>query len=116
MPIYEYVCQGCGHDLEALQKLSDAPLSECPKCGKAQLKKMVSAAGFRLKGSGWYETDFKSGGDKKKNLTASESAAPTANTAETKTESKTESKTETKSEVKVEKSATPEKKVTPKID
>ncbi|MDT8404247.1 zinc ribbon domain-containing protein [Sulfuriflexus sp.] len=64
MPIYEYVCTDCGHQLEALQKMSDAPLSECPECGKPALQKQISAAGFRLKGGGWYETDFKSG-DKK---------------------------------------------------
>ncbi|MDH5376795.1 MAG: zinc ribbon domain-containing protein [Gammaproteobacteria bacterium] len=64
MPIYEYQCQECGHELEALQKISDEPLVECPNCRKAALKKLISAAGFRLKGSGWYETDFK--GSKKK--------------------------------------------------
>ncbi len=66
MPIYEYQCESCGHALEALQKLSDAPLTECPACGQPSLKKHISAAGFRLSGGGWYETDFKSG--KKKNL------------------------------------------------
>ncbi|MGH8307103.1 MAG: FmdB family zinc ribbon protein [Gammaproteobacteria bacterium] len=66
MPIYEYECKACGHHLEALQKVSEAPLRKCPKCGKPALSKLVSAAGFRLKGSGWYETDFKSG--KKHNL------------------------------------------------
>lgn len=60
MPIYEYECRACGHHLEALQKLSDAPLKKCPDCGKPALRKLVSAAGFRLKGGGWYETDFKS--------------------------------------------------------
>jgi len=60
MPIYEYRCQSCAHELEALQKLSDQPLVDCPSCGQASLKKKVSAAGFRLKGGGWYETDFKS--------------------------------------------------------
>ena len=60
MPIYEYQCTECGLELEKLQKLSDAPLTDCPDCGKSTLKKKVSAAGFRLKGSGWYETDFKS--------------------------------------------------------
>jgi len=64
MPIYEYECQACGHKKEALQKISDAPLTKCPECGKSELKKMISAAGFRLKGGGWYETDFKSGGKK----------------------------------------------------
>ncbi|MFC3114258.1 FmdB family zinc ribbon protein [Cellvibrio fontiphilus] len=66
MPIYEYQCESCSHALEALQKLSDAPLVDCPACGKPSLKKQISAAGFRLSGGGWYETDFKSG--KKKNL------------------------------------------------
>jgi len=71
MPIYEYECQACGHTMEAIQRMSDKPLTECPVCGKASLQKLISAAGFRLKGSGWYETDFKSGS--KKNLAAKES-------------------------------------------
>ena len=66
MPFYEYRCEACGHELEALQKVSDDPLSDCPACGRPTLKKLISAAGFRLKGGGWYETDFKGG--KKKNL------------------------------------------------
>ena len=61
MPIYEYRCDACGHSLEALQKMSDAPLTECPACQQPALSKLISAAGFRLSGSGWYETDFKSG-------------------------------------------------------
>ena len=65
MPIYEYVCDNCGHYLETLQKLSDEPLVFCPECGDATLRKQVSAAAFRLKGTGWYETDFKNS-DKKK--------------------------------------------------
>jgi putative FmdB family regulatory protein len=64
MPIYEYRCGACGHKLETLQKLSDSPLTDCPVCGKARLSKLVSAAGFQLKGSGWYATDFKSSGAK----------------------------------------------------
>ena len=66
MPIYEYQCQNCATEVEVLQKISDAPLQDCPECGEPGLRKKVSAAAFRLKGSGWYETDFKSGG--KKNL------------------------------------------------
>ena len=73
MPIYEYLCSQCGHHLEALQKLSDEPLVFCPECSEAALKKQVSAAAFRLKGTGWYETDFKSG--KKKNVAGSESSS-----------------------------------------
>ncbi len=60
MPIYEYQCESCGHTLEALQKISDDPLKDCPACQTAALKKLISAAAFHLKGSGWYETDFKS--------------------------------------------------------
>jgi putative FmdB family regulatory protein len=59
MPIYEYRCESCGHELEALQKMSDAPLVTCPQCGEPALHKVLSAAAFRLKGGGWYETDFK---------------------------------------------------------
>ena len=66
MPIYEYQCQACGHECEALQKMSDNPLIHCPACTEPELKKKISAAGFRLKGGGWYETDFKSG--KKRNV------------------------------------------------
>ena len=68
MPIYEYQCQQCEHQFDTLQKLSDKPLRKCPECGKLKLTKLISAAGFRLKGAGWYETDFKSGS--KKNLAA----------------------------------------------
>ncbi|MDA0977592.1 MAG: zinc ribbon domain-containing protein [Proteobacteria bacterium] len=66
MPIYEYECEACHHRLEKLQKISDEPLKVCPSCSKPSLNKLVSAAAFRLKGSGWYETDFKTG--KKKNV------------------------------------------------
>lgn len=68
MPIYEYQCRSCGHEFEAIQKVSDEPLRDCPECGRPELTKLVSAAGFRLKGGGWYETDFKGGGEKKRNL------------------------------------------------
>src|SRR5512147_1910086 len=68
MPIYEYRCAACGHYLDALQKMSDAPLRKCPECGKSQLRRLVSAPQFRLKGSGWYETDFKGDKEKKRNL------------------------------------------------
>src|SRR6185295_17843539 len=68
MPIYEYRCGACGHYLDALQKMSDAPLRKCPECGKSRLRRLVSAPQFRLKGTGWYETDFKGDKDKKRNL------------------------------------------------
>ena len=64
MPIYEYQCHACGHIHEALQKLGAEPLVDCPACHEPELKKKISAAGFRLKGGGWYETDFKSGNKK----------------------------------------------------
>ena len=67
MPIYEYLCEACGHQQESLQKISDKPLTDCEACQQPTLKKLISAAGFRLSGGGWYETDFKS--SKKKNLT-----------------------------------------------
>jgi putative FmdB family regulatory protein len=80
MPIYEYQCKKCEHKLEALQKMSEKPLRDCPACGKPGLNKLISAASFRLKGGGWYETDFKTGN--KKQLAESESAAPGGSNAE----------------------------------
>ncbi len=71
MPIYEYRCEACQHELERIQKMSDAPLVDCPECGEPRLRKKVSAAAFRLKGGGWYETDFKTGD--KKNLAGDKS-------------------------------------------
>jgi putative FmdB family regulatory protein len=86
MPIYEYHCESCNHALEALQKLSDAALVDCPACGKSTLRKQISAAGFRLSGGGWYETDFKSG--KKKNL-AGDTGGAAAGTSSSATSSST---------------------------
>lgn len=97
MPIYEYRCNLCGHGDEHLQKVSDAPLTVCPACGKPEYRKQLSAAGFQLKGTGWYATDFK-GGAKKPAETKTESK--TESKPETKTEAKPETKTETKSETK----------------
>ena len=68
MPFYEYQCKRCGHQLEAMQKVNDAPLRKCPECGKQGLERLMSAPVFRLKGGGWYETDFKSDAEGKKNL------------------------------------------------
>jgi putative FmdB family regulatory protein len=75
MPIYEYRCSSCKAELEKLQKISEPPLVECPECGKDTLVKLISASSFRLKGSGWYETDFKTGN--KKNGAAEETPAKT---------------------------------------
>lgn len=80
MPIYEYECGACGHRMEAFQKMSDAPLSECPSCQKPDLHKLISAGAFQLKGTGWYATDFRNKGK-----------------PETTTDSKTDAKTDTKS-------------------
>jgi putative FmdB family regulatory protein len=85
MPIYEYQCDKCGHHLEALQKISDKPLRECPECGKHSLKRLMSAPLFRLAGSGWYETDFKSDKEQKRNLVEKGDKEPKA---EQKAESK----------------------------
>jgi len=76
MPIYEYKCADCGFQKEVLQKMSDAPLTTCPECGKASFSKMLSAAGFQLKGSGWYQTDFKGGSSAKQETAAAPSTCP----------------------------------------
>ena len=98
MPIYEYVCTECGHRHDAIQKINDAPLIDCPACAKPALKKMISAPRFRLSGSGWYETDFKSGNQK--NLADSgdkKSESPKKTDSDSKGESSsTKPKTETK--------------------
>lgn len=75
MPIYEYRCAACGHTLDALQKMADDPLKDCPACEKPSLKRLMSAPSFRLKGGGWYETDFKSDKEKKRNLVGGAEAA-----------------------------------------
>ena len=77
MPIYEYQCEHCSEVVEAIQKFSDAPLTDCPACGEATLKKLLSAAAFRLKGGGWYETDFKE--KCQKNLASSDNHCPSKN-------------------------------------
>lgn len=86
MPIYEYQCQACGHRFDALQKVSESPLSDCPECAKPALKKLISAPNFRLKGSGWYETDFKK--DKKRNLVEGDKPASADKPGENKTDAK----------------------------
>lgn len=78
MPIYAYRCSACGHAKDVLQKLSDAPLTDCPACGAAAFSKQITAAGFQLKGSGWYATDFKGGGSAAPAPAADPAAAPAA--------------------------------------
>ena len=92
MPIYEYECSACGHEAEILQKISDPVQKKCPACGKLKLRKRLTAAGFQLKGSGWYATDFKG--------PAKKSEAKVDGKADSKSESKPETKTETKTETK----------------
>jgi putative FmdB family regulatory protein len=102
MPFYEYQCKKCGHELEAMQKVSDSPLKKCPHCGKSQLQRLMSAPVFRLKGGGWYETDFKDDKDKKRNLADKPESEPSKE-ADTKA---TDAKTETKVDAKKDASAT----------
>ena len=108
MPFYEYECSSCRYYSEVLQKITDKPLKKCPSCGKNTFKKLISAPVFRLKGSGWYETDFKTDKDNKRNLAGSDKEDATAK-SESGAESKTETaaagadgKAETKSETKAE--------------
>jgi putative FmdB family regulatory protein len=92
MPFYEYQCRACGAQVEVMQKISDAPLKKCPECRKSQLMRLISAPVFRLKGGGWYETDFKSDKDNKRNLVSADkdasasdsSAKPAAAATDTK--------------------------------
>jgi putative FmdB family regulatory protein len=102
MPIYEYRCESCGHSLDALQKLSDKPLKKCPECGKSALKRLMSAPAFRLKGGGWYETDFKSDKETKRNLVDGAGDKPKD---DGKSKDKEKPAAETKSEPKETKSS-----------
>ena len=102
MPIYEYRCSACGQEHEALQKVTEPPLTECPSCGRPGLQKLLTAAGFHLKGSGWYATDFK-GGAKKPEEKQPADTKTDSKTA--KTDSKTDTKASPKSEPKTEAAA-----------
>jgi putative FmdB family regulatory protein len=99
MPFYEYECPHCSYHDEVLQKITDKPLTKCPNCRKKGLKKLMSAPVFRLKGSGWYETDFKSDKENKRNLAGAD-----------KEEAKSETKSETKSEAPKAEAAKPDSK------
>lgn len=98
MPIYEYACTNCDHSLDALQKVSDDPLRECPQCGEAALKRLISAPRFRLKGEGWYETDFKK--ENQRNVLKSDSEASKSEKSDAKSVKKDEKQTESKKETK----------------
>lgn len=97
MPIYAYACKNCGHELDALQKMADDPLVDCPNCGAPALKRLLSAPRFRLKGSGWYETDFKT--DNKRNLAGGDSDKPKSDDKKAD-DKKADSKSETKAPAK----------------
>lgn len=99
MPIYEYRCAGCGFQKEYLQKMGDALLTDCPECGTASLRKMVTAAGFQLKGSGWYATDFRNG-PQTKSESQGKSTAKTDDQPAVKSDAKSASKSEDKSAAK----------------
>ena len=90
MPIYEYKCSSCGFQKEYLQKVSDPRLTDCPECGKATFQKMLTAAGFQLKGGGWYVTDFRDGGSKPA-ATTTPAASSSGDSAKSSTESKSDS-------------------------
>jgi putative FmdB family regulatory protein len=102
MPFYEYQCRACGAQVEVLQKISDAPLKKCPECGKSQLTKLISAPIFRLKGGGWYETDFKTDKDNKRNLVDADKGEASESKTEAKADAKADAKPEAKSESKPE--------------
>ncbi|MES1951287.1 regulatory protein, FmdB family [Salinisphaera sp. S4-8] len=112
MPIYEYVCRNCGHELERLQRLSDEPLTQCPACDTPELKRKISAAGFRLAGGGWYETDFKSDG--KRNIAGddktSTSSASSSSGESTKSDTATSPAKPAAADKKTDTASTPEKK------
>jgi len=105
MPIYEYRCADCGFQEEYLQKVSEPPLTVCPSCGKPKFVKMISAAGFQLKGSGWYATDFKGGARPAKDKAEAKPEAKSDAKAQAKAEAKSEAKAEAKSEAKPESKA-----------
>ena len=113
MPFYEYQCRACGAEVEVLQKITDAPLKKCPECGKSQLAKLVSAPVFRLKGGGWYETDFKTDKDNKRNLVDTDKGEARAeDKKDPKADAKVEAKADGKAEAKAE--PKPETKKEPK--
>src|SRR4051794_2703111 len=102
MPFYEYQCQACGAQVEVMQKISDAPLKKCPECGKSRLVKLVSAPVFRLKGGGWYETDFKSDKENKRNLVEAEKSDSKSEDKPAAEKTGKPDKPEAKSEAKAE--------------
>ena len=122
MPIYAYKCAECSHELDVIRKVSDPPLTECPNCGKPALVKQITAAGFHLKGGGWYVTDFRDGGSgKKKDAGKPDEKAKVDQAADSKTETKADTKTDgaadskgaAKTEAKTESKSEPASKPPP---
>lgn len=108
MPIYEYRCSECGFQKEFLQKVSDPVLTQCPECGKATFNKMVTAAGFQLKGTGWYVTDFRNGSAPASKKSDDAKTADTGtSTSDTKTDAGSDTKSESKTESKASSAAAP---------
>jgi len=107
MPIYEYRCTDCGFQDEYLQKVSEPQLTACPSCGKPTFRKLVSAAGFQLKGSGWYATDFKGSGKPAAAKAEAQGEAKPESKSESKSEAKPEAKADAKTEAKAEPAKTP---------
>ncbi len=115
MPIYAYKCAECSHQMDVIRKVSDPPLTDCPNCGKPALVKQVTAAGFQLKGAGWYVTDFRDqGSGKKKDGAKPDEKATTEQAADSKSESKTEAKSDTGADAKT--AAKPDTKTESKSD
>ena len=108
MPIYAFECASCGHEFERLQRLADADPTECPVCGAEQVRRQLTAPSFRLAGAGWYETDFKKDGDKKRNLAeksdspATSGSAGSSGSSDSKPAAKPEAKPAAKAEPKAE--------------
>lgn len=95
MPIYEYRCKACECETEVLQKMSDKPLRKCPECGRMQLQRLISAPSFRLKGEGWYETDFKSDKENKRNIAGEKAEEKKADkSGESKSDNKSDGKSD----------------------
>ncbi|MEO8741971.1 MAG: zinc ribbon domain-containing protein [Lysobacteraceae bacterium] len=116
MPIYGFECASCGHRFDRLQRLSDPDPTVCPECGAEQLHRQLTAPAFRLSGSGWYETDFKKDGDKKRNLAESSSSSSGEGSASSESkpaEAKSETKSEAKSEAKTDAAPTPKSDLKP---
>lgn len=114
MPIYEYACKNCDHTLDALQKMDEDPLVFCPSCGEAGLKKLISAPRFRLKGEGWYETDFKK--NNQRNLLKSDAEAPKSEKPDTKSSKDDSSEGDSKPKASADSKKSSDKKTGGKVD